>query len=356
MYLPLLGICILCLFFIIVEIITHYQQLNKNKCSHLLFIYCIICVLANLIAFILQYLYINNKNIDGANNYLWLFGFSLLFNLISVHFFNKKSKSEYTTDFLMPAWVKKYLDIRTVNESEKRAFVAFILYPFWILSPIPFGIMVFLYVIPLSLFVIIGMEGRCLFHWLHEKDEQGADNNDGMSIFNDYYLILDLPTNASSLEIEKSFNHKMAKYNSTSEKLKNKEEWLDLQEAYRVLVSENRLRPLYDKEYLIYEKSELISPYIFTDKKLERDINLIRDTLRRDKSDQKQHKRLNIVVLSLILWILLSIATGFYYKHNQENYQKNVSHKKSMYETPSYDYSLPADEDEYNFDETDSDY
>lgn len=323
-YSPLICMVFFCLVFLIVQFKKHNNKSYQNKTAHVLFLFCEICTIVNLAVFVVQWFFLcDNESVEGLL-YLLLFAISLLFNIMSTWVFNKKSESEYVSDFLVPKQVKEYLNKRSDSESERKSVTAFVFYPFWVVSQLPFGLSFLFYVLPLSLFIFIGIECRNLYRWLYGGNMQTNEHKDDIYSFKDYYLILDLPNSASSLEIEKSFNQKMAQYNSATEK-QNKELWLDLQVAYRVLISENRLRPAYDFEYSIYDSTELGKPYVFTNKKLEREINLIRNTLREGNNKTARRVRINVVLASLLIWIvavavLLSICLSY---DNNTNTKRN---------------------------------
>ena len=296
---PLISLVIFYIVFLILQLKKHYRKSYQNKAAHIFFFYSAICSIVNLTILIVGYH--NYFNIS----FYTLFGILLLFNLISVWIFNKKSETEYTSDFLVFKKVKQYMQKRTESESERKAVTAFVFYPFWVAGQLPFGLLILFYVIPLCLFILLGMEFRQLFRWIH-GGTCTKEEHLGKTIFKDYYLILDLTYDATSLDIEKVFNQKMAHYYSVAESHQSKEQWLELQEAYKVLMSDKRLRPAYDKEYKIYDNMDYSSGYNFVDKRLERDILLIRKSLLL-QSDNKNYKRsikANIVFISFFIWLL----------------------------------------------------
>lgn len=335
----------------IIQLTIHLKQKNKNKRAHIFFIYCTLCVMVNLIIFIVQWFYLfDNKSVEGKI-YLWGFGITVIFNLFSSLAFGKASEYEYTSDFLVFKHVKQYLKKRTCSESERKAVTAFVFYPLWIVGQLPFGLFVLLYVIPLSLFIFIGIECRNLFNWMSGGSMLKQEKDNEKTMFKDYYLILDLPNHATSLDVERSFNHFLAQYNSTSERNQNRELWFDLQEAYRVLISENRLRPLYDREYMIYDNYdnrdnyELSNPYVFSDKKLERDIMLIRESLRREITRSKRYRKINIVVVSLIIWVIVASVVGLYFAIDKSSNHRMNHHRGPVFSGPVSSEELDSDLD-----------
>lgn len=305
LYCPIALLILSCVCFFFLQTIKHKKCFCKsNKLCHVLFMYCVVCILVNLIVVIIQWNYLRNHYGDEGLLYLLFFGVSLFFNLISTIYFNHKSRLEFQSDILAPSFIKCYLSNRVENDIEKKSVVAFIIYPFWIIGQLPFGLFILLYVIPLSLMTFIGIECRHLFSWIYGKGTyKDRQENDRLG-FKDYYLILDLTSNATILDVEKAFNHKIASYNLTEGKNRKNNYYYDLQEAYMVLSSEKRLRPAYDVEYDLYDRAGVDGNYSFTNKKLERDIKSIRKSLRNDKTKAKSFVVNNVVLISLIAWII----------------------------------------------------
>lgn len=302
-------ICVCLIVATFLKQIMSFKKVRKNKIAYGISIYCILCLVANLTLVLMQWVYVYNGTLKSEwFLYFLLFFCTLLINLMSINYFFNRIKLGDTIKILIPKFLKRYLHCRVENNVELKSLVAFVLYPFWILIQLPFGPIVLLYIIPLSLLILIGMECRHLYQWLNKNERQASKQaNKGNGVFVDYYLVLDLSNDASFADIDQAFNHKVAQYNSSTDRnLYNKYFWQNIQEAYRVL-SSKRLRPAYDKEYEIYDSQELTEIYSFKDRKLERDIMLVRESLgfsTKKSSDMDA----NVVIISLIIWVVLVIV------------------------------------------------
>ena len=332
-YYSIINIVLFSIVLIIIQYRIHKRKASLNKAAHALFVYCIICAIVNIYLFVV---FCNNL---AHAELLLLWGLTIMFNLLSIWFFNSKSKYEFASDFMLSLCAKHYLDKHSRSESERRSVIAFVIYPFWVAGQLPFGFLILLYVVPLALFTILGMEFRNLFHWLNgeSKIENRNANN---PIFKDYYLILDLTNDATPLDIEKAFNQQMAHYYSTAENYQRKDQWIDLQEAYKILISENRLRPAYDQEYLIYDKGEYLDSYIIANKKLERDILIIRQSLQLQiESDiNRRHFKINIVVVSFVLWLIILVCGYIILYDDSSNHHRRVHISRPFIERPERPY------------------
>ena len=132
----------------------------------------------------------------------------------------------------------------------------------------------------------------------------------------------------------------MAHYYSTAENYQRKDQWIDLQEAYKILISENRLRPAYDQEYLIYDKGEYLDSYIIANKKLERDILIIRQSLQLQiESDiNRRHFKINIVVVSFVLWLIILVCGYIILYDDSSNHHRRVHISRPFIERPERPY------------------
>lgn len=328
-YISIINIVLFSIVLIIIQYRIHMRQVSLNKVANALFVYCIVCAIVNICLFVV---FCNNQAHAG---FLLLWGLTFMFNLLSIWFFNSKSKYALASDFMLSLCAKHYLEKHSRSESERRSVIAFVIFPFWVAGQLPFGFLILLYVVPLTLFTILGMEFRSLFHWLNgeTKIENRNANN---PIFKDYYLILDLTNDATTLDIEKAYNQKMAHYYSTFGNYQRKDQWIDLQEAYKILISENRLRPAYDQEYLIYDKGEYLGSYIIANKKLERDILIIRQSLQLQVGSDinKRHFKINIVVVSFVLWLIITGVWLYYTIDDSSNHRRKVHISRPTIERP----------------------
>ena len=199
------------------------------------------------------------------DSYWWniflLFLCTVGMNIFTNMYVVNKAKAENEFDYLIPKWLKFYLIKRHVTDAEYKSVVVFLLYPFFILGNLPFGLCVLGYILPVAILSVILMEVRIFSKWTHE-DTNGNNSNEveELGVFKDYYLLLDINRDASEMDIDIAFNKAMAKYNSrTDAKLYSEVYKRNIQEAYRVLSSTNRLKPEYDKEFDAYRKSNMIN-------------------------------------------------------------------------------------------------
>lgn len=216
-----------------------------------------------------------------------------------------KSKEEYRYDCLISDKVSSYLGSRLDEEKEKKTLLSFLYYPVFLVGVIPLGISILVYAIPFAVITLILLEARCLYRWINkESTVPDGDRNR----FLDYYVILDLRTDATKDDIDRAFNSAMAKYNSaTDNPLYGKQFYNEVQEAYAILSSTNQLRPEYDKEYELY-KSEASVTYHCKNKQLDNAIMNIRHRLNGDKPVQKKRK-INIIIVSFIILLIAAFTT-----------------------------------------------
>ena len=246
------------------------------------------------------------------DSYWWniflLFLCAVGMNIFTNMYVVNKAKAENEFDYLIPKWLKFYLIKRHVTDAEYKSVVVFLLYPFFILGNLPFGLCVLGYILPVAILSVILMEVRIFSKWTHE-DTNGSNSNEveELGVFKDYYLLLDINRGASEMDIDIAFNKAIAKYNSrTDAKLYNEVYKRNIQEAYRVLSSTNRLKPEYDKEFDAYRKSNMIN-YQFLDVNTQKDIAIIQGEIHNANSNASHSKR-NGKVHNIILVALLSVV------------------------------------------------
>lgn len=246
------------------------------------------------------------------DSYWWniflLFLCAVGMNIFTNMYVVNKAKAENKFDYLIPKWLKFYLIKRHVTDAEYKSVVVFLLYPFFILGNLPFGLCVLGYILPVAILSVILMEVRIFSKWTHE-DTNGSNSNEveELGVFKDYYLLLDINRGASEMDIDIAFNKAIAKYNSrTDAKLYNEVYKRNIQEAYRVLSSTNRLKSEYDKEFDAYRKSNMIN-YQFLDVNTQKDIAIIQGEIHNANSNASHSKR-NGKVHNIILVALLSVV------------------------------------------------
>lgn len=254
------------------------------------------------------------------DSYWWniflLFLCAVGMNIFTNMYVVNKAKAENEFDYLIPKWLKFYLIKRHVTDAEYKSVVVFLLYPFFILGNLPFGLYVLGYILPVAILSVILMEVRIFSKWTHE-DTNGNNSNEveELGVFKDYYLLLDINRDASEMDIDIAFNKAMAKYNSrTDAKLYNEVYKRNIQEAYRVLSSTNRLKSEYDKEFDAYRASN-DSEYLYSDERTKRDIMLVQKELRGTLLASKKYdtcaKVHNLVIRAVVIYgVFLAIVSS----------------------------------------------
>lgn len=222
----------------------------------------------------------------------------------------------------------------------------------------PFGLCVLGYILPVAILSVILMEVRIFSKWTHE-DTNGSNSNEveELGVFKDYYLLLDINRDASEMDIDIAFNKAMAKYNSrTDAKLYNEVYKRNIQEAYRVLSSTNRLKPEYDKEFDAYRKSNMIN-YQFLDVNTQKDIAIIQGEIHNANSNASHSKRKgkvhNIILVALLSVVLAAIIfVLLHFGSHSSRYLAN-SEPDAPLIMPSEDFSsiggsfAPSDDDDF---------
>ena len=254
------------------------------------------------------------------DSYWWniflLFLCAVGMNIFTNMYVVNKAKAENEFDYLIPKWLKFYLIKRHITDAEYKSVVVFLLYPFFILGNLPFGICVLGYILPVAILSVILMEVRIFSKWTHE-DTNGNNSNEveELGVFKDYYLLLDINRDASEMDIDIAFNKAMAKYNSrTDAKLYNEVYKRNIQEAYRVISSTNRLKPEYDREFDAYRASN-DSEYLYSDERTKRDIMLVQKelggTLLASKKYDTCAKEHNLVIRAVVIYgVFLAIVSA----------------------------------------------
>lgn len=296
------------------------------------------------------------------DSYWWniflLFLCAVGMNIFTNMYVVNKAKAENEFDYLIPKWLKFYLIKRHVTDAEYKSVVVFLLYPFFILGNLPFGLCVLGYILPVAILSVILMEVRIFSKWTHE-DTNGNNSNEEeeLGVFKDYYLLLDINRDASEMDIDIAFNKAMAKYNSrTDAKLYSEVYKRNIQEAYRVLSSTNRLKPEYDKEFDAYRKSNMIN-YQFLDVNTQKDIAIIQGEIHNANSNASHSKRKgkvhNIILVALLSVVLAAIIfVLLHFGSHSSCYLTNTEPDAPLI-MPSEDFSgiggsfAPRDDDDF---------
>lgn len=251
-------------------------------------------------------------------DFYWWCMFSLFLGAIVTSVFTViygMSRAENTFDYLIPNGVKKYLCNRHVTDAEYKSIVVFLVYPLFVLGSSPLGIGVLIYILPVSLITLLLMEIRNFSNWSHGDIHKDGNElkGEGLGIFKDYYLLLDIDRTASEEDIDKAFNKAMTKYNSGIDYSLYGETYKhNIQEAYRVLSSTNRLKPEYDREFDVYRTSNM-PEYQYSDEKTKNDIVLVQKEFWDGKIQNKRIKKretYNSVVRGIYLFLLLLIIAA----------------------------------------------
>lgn len=341
-YMKMLLMLLCCISFVVLGVICLLIprfSLRRNGVSALgftrwLFRYIYVAWLVNVVC-VFADIYPVYKGDIKQDGYWWaffsLFLCSICMNILTKMYIANKVETKYEFDYLVPIWLKSYLRKRHATEAEYRSVVVFLLYPFFILGNLPLGLFVLGYVLPVSLLAIVLLELRNFSRWTNgemKKDNLLMDKDFGK--FKDYYLLLDIDKGSSAEDVDKAFNRAMAKYNSGIDgDLYNEAYKRNVQEAYRVLSSVNRLRPEYDKEFEAYRASNM-PEYQYSDEKTKNDIMLIQKELYGVELLYNNNKRktYNSVVRGLFVFlILLVIASAILFiPTKEESSQHNSSY------------------------------
>lgn len=249
------------------------------------------------------------------DSYWWnvflLFLCAVGMNIFTNMYVVNKVETEHKFDYLVPKWLKLYLLKRHVTDAEYKSIVVFLIYPFFILGNLPFGICVLGYILSVSILSVVLIELRNFSKWAHEGNNDNPNEVEEFGKFKDYYLLLDINREALEADIDNAFNKAMAKYNSgVDTKLYNEVYKRNIQEAYRVLSSTNRLKPEYDKEFDAYRKLDTME-YRFSDVNTQKDIAIIQGELAGANSSathsKKKSKTYNVVLVALLSVVLTAI-------------------------------------------------
>lgn len=341
-YLMVLAFVIFCIIYITLYVIFFEKRRNKNVHSEKMRLYANFMIIVNIIAFFIESYKVINYQFKFDNTskiFLYSMLATILLDCVLLSYLNIKLRQNYEFDFLLPSWTKKLLRTYSLSLSEKKGLVVFVLYPLFILGFLPLGIFILYYVITFVIvfcFVIFVKKVRV---WIC-SDEALQIQNGNNGIFKDYYLILDIMPNSSEPDIDMAFNKVVAKYNSNPQ-MYDKSFFCNIKEAYRVLSSTNRLKPIYDKEYKNY-RTFLNNNFQYKNKDLERDIIVIRNNINDLSKDNIQNHKCtyNAVCLSIVFTIILCLSVGVFLYCNTKN--------KVGYINSGSNYSGTAEPDETN--------
>ena len=280
----------------------------------------IICVFADIYPIFTGHL--------RQDSYWWsifiLFLFSVCMNVFTSMYIANMVKTEHNFDYLIPKWLKFYLSKRHITDAEYKSVIVFLIYPFFLLSNLPFGICCLGYILPVTIVPIILMELRNFSKWTYaDTKHNNPDGIEGFGVFKDYYLLLDANRNASEEDLYNAFNKAMAKYHlGIDSDLYNETYKRNIQEAYCVLSSTNRLRPEYDKEFEEYRKSNSMD-YQFSDVNTQKEIMFIQNAIL-------------VAFLSVLTLTLISVLL-YFCLHSSQYSRKKIEYPISV---PSEDFSI----------------
>lgn len=361
----LLLFILCCLAFILLVVICFFMQKSilRNKGISLpksarclqCYIYIswfvnIICVFADIYPIFTGYL--------RQDSYWWsvfiLFLFSVCMNVFTSMYIANKVKTEHNFDYLIPKWLKFYLSKRHITDAEYKSVIVFLIYPFFLLSNLPFGICCLAYILPVTIVSIILIELRNFSKWTYaDTKHNNPDGIEEFGVFKDYYLLLDANRNASEEDLYNAFNKAMAKYHlGIDSDLYNETYKRNIQEAYCVLSSTNRLRPEYDKEFEEYRKSNSMD-YQFSDVNTQKDIMFIqRELLGKYNSvnySTRKSKTYNAILVAFLSVLTLTFISVLLYfcLHSSQYSRKKIVYPISV---PSEDFSI---DDYFGFTEKD---
>lgn len=307
---------------------------SKNKTAKYLSVFIFCMTIVNTIIFYVDVNSVFNHKICYDDDWWSFFKpifYTSIVNYIMLPCVVSITKTKQLSEFLTVKWVDRYLCYRNVSNEERKSLLIFLIYPLFTICMLPFGAYVLLYVIPtLAIFVLVlETKGWVKRSTNYQEDNEATKNTDTVkAVFKDYYLILDIKSDASDDCIDRAFNKAMARYNVNSESKKFRKQYVyDLQEAYRVLSSTERLKPEYDEEYLLYLKSDK-QVYEYTNINTRRDIKIIQDEILHN--NVKPNKVLNyllkknVMVLTISIFLIGLLATYVFIK--VEDYQSDTSY------------------------------
>lgn len=318
-----------------------WKSNNKTAIYLSLFIFCMIVVNTTLfyVKFndvINEYIHENIGIYDLGQRHVKVkyICYTLMINCILFPCAVGLTRIKQLRDFSEIKWIDKYFRYRNVSYTEQKALLAIVIYPLFTICMFPYSGVVLLFVIPILLLFIAIVEIKTVIRWII-KDEEGQcqmEYKQSNAIFKDYYLILDIKSDAADDCVDRAFNKAMAKYNANrGSKMFSKQYVYDLQEAYRVLSSTERLKPEYDEEYQLYLKADK-QVYEYTNNNINRDIKTIQDEIQHN--NVKSNKvidyllKKNAMVLSIFIFLMGLLATYVFIK--VEEYQSD-----SSYQTPT---------------------
>lgn len=350
--------CIMTYTLFVLSLIVSFSISNKiwkssNKTAQKLSIFILCMTIINTVIFYLDVNSIFDHKIAYDED--WWFYFKPIFytsiaNYIVLPCIVSLPNIKPSFSFLIPKWGYRYLSNRNVSNKEKRYLLKFLIIPLFTICMIPFGAYVLLYVIPTLLILVVVLEAKVIAQRTlkqQKKDKTAGKTDTIKAVFKDYYLILDIKSDASDDCIDRAFNKAMARYNlNRGSKIFSKQYVLNLQEAYRVLSSTERLKPEYDAEYELYRKSDK-QVYEYTDINACRDIKTIQEEIhhnnvRHNKVIDYLLKK-NAIVLSITIFLIGLLAT---YAFINVKSHLSDSHSYRYVPTNSYDeYQSDIDED-----------
>ena len=308
--LPIL-IVILAIIFVVMSVSSTKKMPVKNQQANSLFKWASCMMILNVIIMLfiivrsffnsdLQFVYYGGNYIDlEPVGYITMATIVVMDLLICPYLYNKR-KEEFRLDYLIPSKLHSYLESRTVDMKEKKTLLSFICYPLVAIGAMPMGILCLVYIVPFVIILFVSLEIRHLYKWIYSEESSTLPDS---LLFLDYYVILDLKENADKSDIENAFNSAMSKYNSANgNPLYGRQYYNNIQEAYAILSSSNKLRPAYDKEYDNYKSGNAIN-YIYIDKHLENEIKKIRTMLYKSKNN-KRELNINIVLFSFFILLI----------------------------------------------------
>lgn len=350
--------CIMIYTLFVLSLIVSFSISNKiwksnNKTAQKLSIFILCMTIINTVIFYLDVNSIFEHKIAYDED--WWFYFKPIFytsiaNYIVLPCIVSLPNTKPSFSFLIPKWGYRYLSNRNVSNKEKRYLLKFLIIPLFTICMIPFGAYVLLYVIPTLLILVVVLEAKVIAKRTlkqQKKDKTAGKTDTIKAVFKDYYLILDVKSDASDDCIDRAFNKAMAKYNlNRGSKIFSKQYVLNLQEAYRVLSSTERLKPEYDAEYELYRKSDK-QVYEYTNINVCRDIKTIQEEIHHNNV---RHNNVidyllkkNAIVLSITIFLIGLLAT---YAFINVKSHLSYSHSYRYVPTNNYDeYQSDIDED-----------
>ena len=130
------------------------RNIFRNSLSKRIVIFNSVMLIASMV--VLRILIGTEQNAYPCIYPAWssMLSVSIFFNSLVISWLIKKSQTEYTTDFIVPMWMKRLLYDKLAEERSRRLFLSFVIYPVIVLVATPLCEYAVTYAIVITLFTI----------------------------------------------------------------------------------------------------------------------------------------------------------------------------------------------------------